>query len=298
MTATVCGRGAAKPMTRWGIAALVLCAAIGAAASAAKKGRDDARDTAAAHLPPGAVLEQAARGDFGPHRGGIILTYREGEGDGARYAGAGLVPTEAAVYRRVPLADIRQFDDLTVENTGIGTILFADLDGDRENEALILIKGMRRGPGGHSLMIVSVQDWKDGAFRALAPYELYFSDLCDSAVRVKGMIASLIQYRGGYVSKTPGVSADLRVDLADNGILTGTWNAVYGRAHTCDKLVFSVKPAGSRAELVRWSDGTGRDEVIGFMAASAGGAVVRFVRDLGEFDCGAGHPSEVRMKRK
>lgn len=258
----------------------------------------DPRAVASRYIPQGSIIEQALRGNFGPCRDGIVAVYRMNENAGPRYAGLALIPAAGGGYREATLADIHQFDNLTVENSGISTVLFADLDGDRENEVLILIKGLRRVPESGSFLVVSVQDWHEGAFRILHDHERYFGDRCESALCVKSKIAALIQYRGSYVSHTAGISADLAIALDESGVLTGTWHAVYGRAHFCDRLTFRVEPAGSSANLVRWSDAAERYEVIGHLAASRFGATIRFVKDLGAFDCGAGHPLEIRLKRR
>ena len=280
-----------------GILTLLLCCVPFASTWPITKAHDP-RVVASRYIPKGSTIEQALRGNFGPCREGIVAVYRMEGSYGPRYAGLVLIPAAGGGYREVPLADIHQFDNLTVENSGINTVLFADLDGDRENEVLILIKGLRRVPESGSFLVVSVQDWHEGAFRFLPDHERYFGDRCENSMCVKSKIAALIQYRGSYASRAEGISADLVIALDESGVLTGTWSALYGRAHFCDRLTFRVEPAGSSANLVRWSDAAERYEVIGRLVASRFGATIRFVKDLGAFDCGAGHPLEIRMKRR
>ncbi len=250
------------------------------------------------HLPQGRELVHASQGRFGPVADGVIMIYREEGCTDCGYEGMALVPGKGGAYRPVPFPAIRQFDNLTVQNEGIGPVLYMDADFDGSNEALIVVRGMRRGPGGHPLAGIAVMGWDRGSIRALTAYESYFGDSCDSAAKVRAMIGFLAGVRGSYTSETAGVSADMKIVLSENGVVTCTWSAVYGAAHICDALVFTVRQSGGTIELVRWSDGAGADVVIGTMQVSGKGATVRFIRDLGEFDCGAGHPAVVKMVRK
>jgi len=249
------------------------------------------------HLPDGRELVHASQGAFGPAADGIVMLYREEGCADCRYEGMSLVPGKGGLYRAVPLPAIRQFDNLTVQNDGIGSVLFVDADGDGRNEVLVLVKGLRRGPGGYPLACVAVLGWDGASFRALAAYENYFGESCDSAAQVRAMTGLLAGVRGSYVSETAGVSADMTITLSENGSITGTWNAVYGAAHMCDRLTFTVRQSGGTTELVRWSDGAGAEVVMGTMRVSGKGATVRFIRDPGEFDCGAGHPAVVKLVR-
>ncbi|HNW29762.1 MAG TPA: hypothetical protein PKN50_14890, partial [Spirochaetota bacterium] len=163
---------------------------------------------------------------------------------------------------------------------------------------LIPVRGFRRGPEGYPLMVVAVIDWNGTAFVRLEKAELYFGDLCSSVTQVKAMINLLVTCSGTYVSETPGMSADLVIALAANGELTGTWNAVYGQAHLCDRLTFTLRQGRGRIELVKTSASSGADEVIGAMQVNGRKAVLRFLKDLGEYDCGAGHLPVVKLRRK
>lgn len=248
-------------------------------------------------LPQGQELVHASQGAFGAAADGVIMIYREEGCADCRYEGLALVPGKGGAYRAVPLPAIRQFDNLAVQNDGIGAVIYLDANGDGRNEVLVLVKGLRRGPDGYPLACVAVLGWDGGSFRALAAYENYFGESCDSAAQVRAMIGLLAGVRGAYVSETAGVSADMTIMLSENGAITGTWSSVWGAAHMCDRLTFTVRQSGGTTELVRWSDGAGADVVVGTLRVSGKGATVRFIRDPGEFDCGAGHPAVVKLKR-
>ena len=250
------------------------------------------------HLPAGRELVHASQGRFGSVADGVIMLFKEEGCDDCRYEGMALVPGKGGAYRPVPLPAIRQFDNITVQNGGIAAVLYMDADGDARNEVLVMVKGLRRGPGGYPLSCVAVLGLDGGAFRALAAYENYFGDTCDSAAKARAMIGFLAGVRGSYSSETAGVSADMKIFLSENGGVTGTWSSVYGAAHICDTLVFTVRQAGGTTGLVRWSDVAGADVVMGILSVAGMDATVRFIRDLGEFDCGAGHPMMVKMKKK
>ncbi len=250
------------------------------------------------HLPPGQDAVCVSQGDFGPSGNGVIVVYQEEGCSECRYAGLALIPQKGGGYRAVNLPDIRQFDNLTVDNRGAGPALFADVDSDGQKEVLIPVRGYRKGPEGYPLLVVAVMDWNGTAFASSEKVELYFGDLCSNATQVRAMINLLVTCAGTYVSETAGVSADLAIALASNGQLTGTWSAVYGQAHMCDKLTFTLRQSGGRIELVKTRAVSGADEVIGAMQISGGKAVIRFLKDLGEYDCGAGHPSVVKLRRK
>ena len=158
--------------------------------------------------------------------------------------------------------------------------------------------GYRRGPEGYPLMVVAVMDWNGKAFGSMEQAELFFGDTCSHANQVKAMLHLLVTCSGTYVSETPGISADLTVALAANGDLAGTWNAVYGQAHMCDRLTFLLRQGSGRIELVKTGIASGADEVIAAMQVTGKKAVIRFLKDLGEYDCGAGHPSVIRLRRK
>jgi hypothetical protein len=238
------------------------------------------------------------QGDFGTAVDGVIVVYQEEGCAECRYGGFALITDKSGASRAVALPDIRQFDNLTVDNRGVGQALFADIDFDGQKEVLVPVRGYRKGPEGYPLMVVAVIDWNGTAFVRLKKAELYFGDLCSGAIQVKAMINLLVTCAGAYVSETPGVSADLTVALASNGDLTGTWNAVYGRAHLCDRLTFTLRQGRGRIELVKTSASSGADEVIGAMQVNGRKAVLRFLKDLGEYDCGAGHPPVVKLRRK
>lgn len=250
------------------------------------------------HLPREREAVMVARGDFGPAANGTIVIHQEEGCAECRYAGLALVAEKGAAFRAVALPDIRQFDNLTVDNRGVGNALFADIDGDGQKEVLIPVRGYRRGPEGYPLMVVAVMDWNGKAFGSMEKAELFFGDTCSNASQVKAMLHLLVTCSGTYVSETPGISADLTVALAANGELTGTWNAVYGRAHLCDRLTFALGQGNGRIELVKSGASSGADEVIGAMQVTGKKAVIRFLKDLGEFDCGAGHPPVVKLRRK
>ncbi|MBP7737093.1 MAG: hypothetical protein KA369_14035 [Spirochaetes bacterium] len=248
-------------------------------------------------LPAGQETACVSQGDFGPTVGGAIVIYREEECSECRYSGLALVPQKGGPRRVVQLPDIRQFDNLTVDNRGAGPILFADVDSDGQKEVLILVSGYRKGPEGYPLTVVAVMDWNGTSFAALTKVENYFSDQCSNATQVRAMINTLVTCAGSYMSETAGVSADLAVSLGENGELKGTWNSVYGQAHLCDRLTFNLRQGRGRIELVK-GGASGADEVIGAMQVTGKKAVIRFLKDLGEFDCGAGHPPVVKLRRK
>lgn len=273
--------------------------AVTAAAAPARRGSaDDTDERARRSVPAGSVVVSASRGDFGPFKNGILVIHREEASADCRYAGMALIPQKDRSYRAVNLPDLRQFDNLTVDNAGVGPALFADVDEDGQKEVLIPVRGNRKGPDGYPLMVVAVMDWNGKDFASLEKLENYFGDTCSNAVQVRAMINLLVTCAGTYVSETAGVSADLVIALAQNGELTGTWNAVYGQAHMCDRLAFGIRQGRGRVELVKTGAQSGADEVIGAMQVSGGKAVIRFLKDLGEFDCGAGHPPVVKLKRK
>lgn len=265
----------------------------GDAGAAAQPDKDVRR-----YLPQGRELVQSAHGRFGPVADGVIMIYREEGCDDCRYEGMALVPSKGRAYRPVPLPPIRQFDNLTVQNDGIGAILFLDADGDGASEVLVLVKGLVRGPGGHPVSAAAVLDWNGGAFRALPAYENYLGDSCESAAQARAMIGLLAGVRGSYSSITEGVGANMKITLSDNGGITGAWSAVWGAAHMCDQVPFTLRQSGGTTELVSWSDEAGADVVIATLQVSGKGAMVHFIRDMSEFGCGAWHPDEVRMKRK
>ncbi len=248
-------------------------------------------------LPRGQEAVCVSRGDFGPTAGGVIVISREEECSECRYTAMALIPQKGGSSRSVALPDIRQFDNLTVDNRSAGPVLFADVDFDGQKEILILVSGYRKGPEGYPLMVVAVMDWNGTSFAALTKVENYFGDLCSNRTQVRAMINTLVTCAGTYVSETAGVSADLVVALGDNGELMGTWNSVYGQAHMCDRLTFTLRQSRGRIELVKGGP-SGADEVIGAMQVSGGKAVIRFLKDLGEYDCGAGHPPVVKLRRK
>lgn len=249
------------------------------------------------NLPRGQETVCVSRGDFGPTAGGVIVVYREEECSECSYAAMALIPLKGGSSRSVALPDIRQFDNLTVDNRSAGPVLFADVDSDGQKEILIPIGGYRKGPEGYPLMVVAVMDWNGTDFSVLTKAENYFGDLCSNATQVRAMINTLVTSSGSYVSETAGVSADLTVALGEDGELKGTWNSVYGQAHMCDRLTFNLRQGRGRIELVKGGP-SGADEVIGAMQVTGKKAVIRFIKDLGEFDCGAGHPPVVKLRRK
>ncbi|HOT43983.1 MAG TPA: hypothetical protein PLM53_05975 [Spirochaetota bacterium] len=250
------------------------------------------------HLPHGKEAVMVSRGDFGTAENGAVVIYQEEGCAECRYAGMALVAEKGGAYRAVAFPDIRQFDNLTVDNRGVGQALYADIDFDGQKEVLIPVKGYRKGPEGYPLMVVAVMDWNGKAFVRIEKAELFFGDTCSNAVEVKAMLHLLVTCSGTYVSETPGISADLTVALAANGELTGIWNAVYGRAHMCDRLTVALRQGNGRIELVKTGIASGADEVIAAMQVTGKKAVIRFLKDPGEFDCGAGHPPVVKLRRK
>jgi hypothetical protein len=248
-------------------------------------------------LPRGQEAVCVSQGNFGSIADGVIVIYREEGCSECRYSGIALIPQKGGPRRIVPLPDIRQFDNLTVDNGSAGPILFADVNFDGQKEVLIPVSGNRKGPEGYPLMVVAVMEWNGTAFIALTKAENYFSDICSNATQVRAMINTLVTCSGAYVSETAGISADLTIALADSGELRGTWNSIYGQAHLCDRLTFTVRQGRGRIELVK-SGPSGTDEVIGAMQISGPRAVLRFLKDLGEYDCGAGHPPVVKLRRK
>ena len=193
------------------------------------------------HLPDGRELVHASQGAFGPAADGIVMLYREEGCADCRYEGRALVPGKGGLYRAVPLPAIRQFDNLTVQNDGIGSVLFVDADGDGRNEVLVLVKGLRRGPGGYPLACVAVLGWDGASFRALAAYENYFGESCDSAAQVRARRGSLQGEVRTYRRRQ--ASADATITLSENGRSpTGTRCTA---RHTC--ATGSHSPCASRA---------------------------------------------------
>lgn len=250
------------------------------------------------YLPVDTVLVLSEKGDFGAGKKCSIAIYQERECSECLYSGLALMPKNSSEYQTIKLPEFRQFDNVTVENSGIAGILFVDVDTDGQSEVMILVKGQRRGPDGYPLMTVAVLDWTGKTFKALEPVERYFSDICSTVNDVRAMISALAMFPGVFVSETPGVMADLEVVLTDQGRLTATWSALYSETHTCGPVSFTVKPNKGKGDLVSMNKTTGEDERIGVIQIAGRKAVVTFLKNMADFDCGAGHPREIRLKRK
>ncbi|MFZ5365403.1 MAG: hypothetical protein ACOZBH_04390 [Patescibacteria group bacterium] len=252
------------------------------------------QEIATQYLPDGYEFEhQVLKGSFGPWSEAILFFYKEKDCFHCRWAGKALIK-EKTGYKQLSLPDLNQFDNQTVDNIKIASVMFTNLDADQDNEIIILNEGYKKGPNGWSIYNTAVLDWRSSAFEDLYAWQNYFNENCENAECLKKYIGAYQNFVGSYESPNEAIAADLVVKPDSDGILSATWNALYLTDHICEaSFIVTVV----EANWIRLYSGEG-EKTGNIIKRENGSYEINFYSDLSELDCGAGHPLAVDMEKK
>ncbi|HUT21789.1 MAG TPA: hypothetical protein VMX18_00070 [Candidatus Bipolaricaulota bacterium] len=265
---------------------------LSAATDESTEAMSDISKIAAGHLDAGAELEYLPQsGDFGAWNDAILMFYKAQGCVQCEFYGKVLAPKTAG-YKEIAFPAFHQFDNETVDNIGIVSVMFTNIDFDRENEIIILTEGYKKGPSGWSIYNTAVLDWQKTEFKPITKLENYFGEHCQDADCVKQLLETYFNFVNTYTIDNENITADLIIALTDQGELTGRWDAVYGAGHTCEVNAL-IEPSSPNTASVAIND-----KQIAELAIESGKANLNFLTDMSQFDCGSEHPDEVSLRKK
>jgi len=245
------------------------------------------------YLPNGQELEhQVLKGNFGLWQNAILFFYKEKDCFQCRWSGKVLIP-QNGTYKQLNLPDFNQFDNETVDNIKIASVMFTNLDRDAQNEIIILNEGYRKGPSGYSLFNTAVLDWQYAKFGEMYKWEAYFDENCENAECLKEYIGAYQNFFGDFKVENEYIVGDLNITLTETGQLAGSWDAGYGEGHMCivDFYIDIVE-----SDWVRFYVGADDKGNIAFL--ENGNLEITFDTDMSELDCGYGHPDVLELQKK
>lgn len=258
-----------------------------------EKTEQSLKDIASAYLPAGKEFEhQVIRGNFGSWQDAIIFFYKDKNCFNCHWYGKVLIP-QNNTYKQLNLPDFNQFDNQTVNNIKIASVLFENLDRDKENEIIILNEGFKRGPQGWPIFNTAVLNWRFYQFNEMTAWQNYFNENCENAQCLRKYINAYFNFFGEYSAENDYLTANLSISSNGKGNLNALWDATYGKAHTC-KVNFNIEVIED--DLIKISKNGNEKGEIRYLNKDK--VQINFNTDLSELDCGSGHPDQIELQQK
>jgi len=257
-----------------------------------EKTEQSLKDIASAYLPAGKEFEhQVIRGNFGSWQDAIIFFYKDKDCFNCYWYGKALIP-QNNTYKQLNLPNFNQFDNQTVDNIKIASVLFENLDRDKENEIIILNEGFKRGPQGWPIFNTAVLNWQYYQFNEMTAWQNYFNENCENAQCLRKYINAYFNFFGQYSVENENISANLKINRDANGNFTASWKANYGEDKKCN-VIFDISVAESD-----WVRLYANNEAKGSLEKINDDKIeFRFETDLQELACDAGHPEVLTLKK-